>query len=327
MLLQPALGDWTAYKPGIHAVKETGPSVRGSGKLSESEQYGAVVSFLGFVEDYLFSLQKLTDTRFAVREISAEQLTPPLVLKKIDTPVAQFRFDSEQEENVHLYIEPGISNLLIDRAAGSAQSPDSSKELTEIEKKILETCVDNEAYKLLGRSGGAGIRFVASPVPYFDQTVNDSSVMTLFEIEVGFEQNKKGRLFLSVPSRAVSAVLAERASARPFRGLGKLSALNTDKISFQAVSGLGSTFISAKDLYGLEEGDVIALDNSIYNLLNITIGGYLKLSGQPVIKDNKISLQILKGGTSKVEKWREPEISIEEEPVPEMMEEELTGAV
>ncbi|MCX5749094.1 MAG: FliM/FliN family flagellar motor switch protein [Candidatus Saganbacteria bacterium] len=318
LLLQPAIGDWTVYKPDHHRAKEDSPVIRGPAKLADSERYSALLLFLNFSESFASSLNKASEANLIVRAISAEQLNPPMILKRIQRPVAQFQFNDPDFGSIFLYIESNICNYLIDKCIGSYEALGSAKELTEIEKSILFTCINADASKLLGDAALSDLILSGSPVPYFDQSVIDSAVFVFFDIDIGFDQNKTGRIFLAVPARLVKELLRKADRSRPAPRIEKIKYLNTEKITFNLVSDLGSTYISAKDLYDMEAGDVIVLDNSIYNLINISIGGHLNLFGQPAIKDNKISLQLMRSGTSRVEKIRESVVEQEKPPAEEM---------
>ena len=300
VMLAPAIGDWTTYKPAV--LEKPLPSlVRGSEKLSDEELSKSIMAFIPCLETYLHSVSSATENVFTLNSVSLDQLTYPQVLKEINTPVVQFKIKGETGF-VYVCTDVGIANEIINFSLGGhSAGMQAFKELTEIEKTVLETTLTVDISKTFPyKNQYEALQFINIPNLYFDRTVNVSSPFLLLCFEVGFSQNKKGLIYIVIETRILKRnLLAEHTSGN--LDMVKLGKINSSKIFFDLTSYLGSASISAKDLYELQEGDVILLDRSINNLLPINIEKHLNLSGQIGIKEGKIALQIRTGGSAKVE--------------------------
>ncbi|MEK7376837.1 MAG: FliM/FliN family flagellar motor C-terminal domain-containing protein [Candidatus Margulisiibacteriota bacterium] len=118
---------------------------------------------------------------------------------------------------------------------------------------------------------------------------------------------------MSIPSSTVRKNLEKGASSLSPRALARLSDRLKGGIYSDIKALLGSTFISAKDICSLEEGDVVLLDSNINDLVHVQVNDCLKLFGQPGIKNDRISVRIFSNAARRQERFVEP-LSVVEEP-------------
>lgn len=302
VLLPGAIGDWTKYRPQIEETSRIKASSKTAGKFSEKEMLDIDLALLDIFEEFTKALQKSTGLPMSAVSCSAETDNYADILKTVNVPVVQFKVSSPETEPLFICFDMTLANALVNASVGGQPDPSPSKNLTEIEENILEACASSGADRLLGNlSAKAEVKYLNSPNLYFDQSMDESAVLVLGRSQINFGRYS-GYMFLIAPMTTAQAMLARPKRAIPLRDINRVPPVIAEKIVMPVRSVLGTTMISAKELYELEKGDVIVLDSPINNLLQISIGKDLHIMGQPGIKDDRLCVQILKSGSGRVER-------------------------
>ncbi len=302
VLLPGAIGDWTKYRPQIEEASKARAASKSGNRLSEKELLDINLVFLGIFEEYIKAVQKNTGLSMNAVSCCVETNSYAEILKAVNMPVVQFKASAPGIEPLFLCFDMALANALINTSVGGMPDSSPSKNLTEIEENILEMCASSGADKLLGNlSVKAEIKYLNSPNIYFDQSMDESSLLVLGRSQINFGRSCGHILLISHMSTA-QAMLARSRKKAAVSDISRIPAAITEKITMPVTSVLGNTMISAKELYELEAGDVIMLDSSINNLLQVSIGKDLNIMGQPGIKDDRLCVQILKNGGGRVER-------------------------
>ncbi|MFA5103976.1 MAG: FliM/FliN family flagellar motor switch protein [Candidatus Margulisiibacteriota bacterium] len=302
VLLPGAIGDWTKYKPQIEETAKIKASSKSPNRFSEKELLDMDILFLNIFEEYTKAVQKTTGLSMSAVSCSIETDNYAEILKSVNIPVVQFKVTSPEVEPLFLCFDMTLANALINSSVGGQTDLAPAKSLTEIEENILELCASSGADKLLGGlSKNIEVKYLNSPNIYFDQSIEESAVLVLGRSQINFGK-LSGQVFLISHLSTAQDILFRSKNKIAAPDISKIPVAITGKITMPVSSVLGSTMISAKELYELEAGDVIVLDSSINNLLHISIGEDLNILGQPGIKDDRLCVQILKNGNGKVEK-------------------------
>lgn len=313
ILLQSAIGDWTIFKPIISERKKQRSGTRSGQKLSDKELCKGRLLFLDLFEKYLSALQKNLNLPFTLFSVSIDQMTTIEILKEVDAQVSQFKLSYSDEEPWQICFDSSISNLFINRSVGGDIIGSMSKGLTEIEENILSICGKMGLDILLqDNRGNINFEFVNYPSMFFDQTYSEILPYILLKFEIGFGKGQKGFIYLVIPTKSVRKSLTDKEESSPHIQFTKLNPQITEKIRIPISALLGTAYISAKELYELEEGDVIMLDSSINSLISLKIEKDLQLFGQPGIKDDKISIKIIQNKPQKLEKIKSELVAEEE---------------
>lgn len=303
VLLSAAIGDWTRYKPQIEESAKTRVSSKSSNRFSEKELLDMNLVFLNVFEEYVKAVQKTTGLSMNAVSCSIETDNYAEILKAVNVPVVQFKVSSPDAEPIFLCFDMSLSNAIINSSVGGqADNSSPAKNLTEIEENILELCASSGAEKLFGGlSKTSEVKYLNSPNLYFDQSVDESEMLLLARSQINFGRSS-GHIFLISHLSIAQNMLLRSKNRTTAPDIGRIPAAITGKVTMPVTSILGTTMISAKELYELEIGDVIVLDSSINNLLQISIGKDLNILGQPGIKDDRLCVQILKNGSGRVER-------------------------
>ena len=310
VLLPNAVGDWTKYRPSFAQEKRARNPIRGKVRLSEKEINLACQSHIKVVEALIKTLKENLESPSGLNSITLEQMNYTDILKEADFPLAQFRLFQGETLSGYLCLSLDLCSSLINRALGAnvpvQQDP---KMLTKIEESILESCLEAAAALALT---DYSIRLADSSSLSFDQPFGENGPFVLICAQIDFADIRNGKILLAIPSVAVRQKLEKGASSFSPRMLAKLSDTVKDGIHSEIKALLGSTFISAKDICSLEEGDVILLDSNINNLVPVQVNDCLKLFGQPGIKNDRISVRIFSNGTRRQERFMGPSPVVEE---------------
>ncbi len=213
---------------------------------------------------------------------------------------------------------PGSCLIGLDRVAaitavdrllgGSGMAPDTSRTPTEIELALLQAFVGNMLQGLTEAWGRvAELQSIIRDVvldPRYVQVALRSDPVVVIAFEVSMVQNS-GTVTLCLPYVALEPVLPKLtaqlwfASARHGAGVLQTQQLrqNLGAVDVEVMVELGSTMVTLEDLKGLREGDVIMLDRSVGQPMDLVIGSRRKFVVRPGTIGNKMAVQI----TGKVE--------------------------
>ena len=151
----------------------------------------------------------------------------------------------------------------------------------------------------------------------FDQPFGENGPFVLVTADLDFSDVKSAKIMMIIPSAKVRQKLEKTKGAFNVKELAKAPAAIKDGVHSEIKALLGSTFIPAKDLCGLEEGDVILLDSSVKNLVPIYVDDCLKLFGQPGIKNDKLGVKVFSSGARRAERFSPPAVPPASEFLPE----------
>lgn len=313
ILLPNAIGDWTTFKPQISDKKKNRTSIRGSIKLSEDELFAARLYFLELFEKYAQNLQKNAGIPLSAKSISIDQMTYPEILKEWDLPAAQFKMIIDTGEPWQICFDSVLANALINRCVGGEPESATSKGLTEIEENILLVCAKEGLDIITGLNiEDLSLQFVNYPNLFFDQTYSETSPFIIVAFELGMGRGQKGTIILIIPVKSVRQLIEDKSNESDAVSLSRLPQQIIDKLKVPVSVFLGSSFITAKELYELEDGDVVLLDTLLSSPLQVKIGEHLQLFGQPGIKGNKISVSLLQNKSKKLERIKVEESADED---------------
>jgi len=208
------------------------------------------------------------------------------------------------EGNAVLSISPDIAFPMLDRVfGGPGTSFESKRALTEIEQTVVTSIFRdlmgylNEAWKSIVELG-ATLESVQTN-PMFVQIVapNEMTVVISLDIRVG---DQLGTLSLCLPYLVVEPVLPKLTSKQWFakmaRGVGPDARrrleqkLGTARVVLRVE--LGKTEITVGELLELTVGDVIELDQRVYEDLQVYVGQRVKFEGRPGRVGPRLALEI-----------------------------------
>lgn len=191
---------------------------------------------------------------------------------------------------------------LIGRMAGSrAQSDWEPRELTMVEQKILQRLLDRlisdlkAAWKpLIGLD--VAITTIHNSADEMEVLPEEMMLVVGFTWTIGPSEQK---VAIVIPTASLDLVRDLLTPEQWLRGkpseeqkqTATPSALLVD-VPVQAVVELGRAQVSMQDIIGIDVGDVIRLDRSVNELLDVRVQGETKFYGKPGLIGTQIAVQI-----------------------------------
>jgi flagellar motor switch protein FliM len=203
-----------------------------------------------------------------------------------------------------LEMNPELVLTLIDRILGGpGKAPTASRELTLIEQSVIEKIVNRgmetlqEAWLKVGHFQPklTGYETTAQ----FVQIVAPNEIAAAIEFEVKVNE-VTGKMSMCIPYVVLEPIIGDLSAQKWFTVGKKESTAETvesltkvmKETTVPIVVQTGSAQISVRELLGLKAGDVIRLNTSPNNEIEVLIEGLVKLKGRPGVSSKKKAIQI-----------------------------------
>ncbi|MFO7736209.1 MAG: flagellar motor switch protein FliM [bacterium] len=172
----------------------------------------------------------------------------------------------------------------------------SPVELTLVERLVKDMAgILESAWEMIHE---VSVEFIRTEVnPQFVGVVppGDVVVSTTFEVEM---EQSRGKMFLMMPYSTIEPIREKLSSSiyadrpEPNKAWRKRIMQNIMKTDISSKVVIGSTTLNIRDLYNLKKGDIIELDNSYKSEIPMYVQNVPKMSGYPVVSNNKYAFKI-----------------------------------
>lgn len=201
-------------------------------------------------------------------------------------------------------VDPGITFAIIDRLfGGEGKSPNLDRELTDVESSVMEKII----IRLLNDLKEAwtsiiGLRPKLDALesnPQFVQIVppNDMVVLVTFATKIG---EIEGMINFCIPYITIEPIVSKLSAQLWYASIRKGSTSESmqalrkrlNSIFVPVVAELGRTRVTFGDVFGLQPGDVIKLDNKFSEEICLRVGTRTKFRCRPGVFGSKKAVQI-----------------------------------
>jgi len=205
-----------------------------------------------------------------------------------------------------LEMNPELVLTLIDRILGGpGKAPTAARELTLIEQSVIEKIINRglenlqEAWLKVGHFQPKLTGFETTA--QFVQIVAPNEIATVIEFEVKLNEIT-GKMSMCIPYVVLEPIIGDL-SAQKWFTVGKKestpetveSLTNVMKETLMPiVVQVGTARITVQDLLRLKMGDVVRLNTSPHNEIEVLIEGLVKLKGRPGVSSKKKAIQVTK---------------------------------
>lgn len=246
--------------------------------------------------------------------ISVDQMTFQELLQSIYSPTFIVCFNCESLDGKALIdINLNIVFTILDRLLGGNGTPLATlRQLTDVEKQIMQRVT----LRILERLRESWINIIdLSPTieliesnPQFAQIVPPSDMVLSVTIEIKIH-DVTGTMILCVPYNTVEPIANKFNAASWFAAVRKEPLQkNVDVISKQVkdvylpiVVELGTATVTLQDILNLQVGDLLVLDRTIKDDLDVRVGNLVKFKGRPGVLGKKMAV----GLTQVLNQWEE----------------------
>lgn len=312
--LSPAIGDWTTYKVPKQLVKRVKIGLYGFDRLSSEDLNLAHHIHYRFAEMWLKTLRVNLSLAGELYSVEALQVPYGNFLKSLTGPILQGKITSgDSHEEIFLAVDSTLAEILIASALGGVEAGGGRHLLTEADELVFETAFTenlstyNNAFSNIFKS--LKFEVVSSPDPTPIPSLNPQTTFVIFILELTLGE-AHGKVLLGYSGPYLKSLLKkieEASKPRPL-ALNKLGAQILNSIKVQVLALLGLAELKTGEIGSLEPGDVVTVNNSIFNAVSILLGGKKVVLGQPGEHNGKMVLRVV--GVEK-----EKEIKVEPPPV------------
>lgn len=237
--------------------------------------------------------------------LSVEQTTYEEFIRSIPNPTILNIFSIYPlEGNAIIEINPNLGFAMLDRLLGGPGNvPEKIRALTEIELTVMERIVQRmldylqEPWESIIEIEPSLERVETNP--QFTQLVSPSEIMIIISLEAQMG-DVLGMINMCIPFLVLEPILEKLSVHFYYASSSRQSSpqnhsliqnkLENTYVPVKAV--MGRTVITVKDLLELAPGDVIPLERSINDDLEIVIGHTTKFLGKPGTFAGKYALQV-----------------------------------
>ncbi|MBO8159358.1 flagellar motor switch protein FliM [Thermosyntropha sp.] len=260
-------------------------------------------------ENYARSLGTLLSAQLRspvqIELLSVEQTTYEEFIRSIPNPTILNIFSLYPLEGSSVIeINPKLGFAFIDRLLGGPGTvPEKTRALTEIEQTVMERLVQKmldylrEPWESIIELEPSLDRVETNP--QFTQIVSPSEIMIIISLETQMA-DILGMINIGIPFLVLEPVIDKLSVHYYYASFGQKTSseniaviqhrLERTYVTVKAV--LGKTTITVKDLLELAPGDVIPLERSISDDLEVMIGQHTKFLGKPGTYNNRYAVQV-----------------------------------
>jgi len=259
-------------------------------------------NFARFLTTY-FSAQLRTFVQISV--VQVEQLPYDEFIRSIPKMTILNIFEAEPlEGRMVLEVHPNVAFAMVDRLlGGQGTAPSKINALTEIETTVMER-IFSRAFESLQEAWKTVIDI--SPRmegletnPQFMQIVSPNETIALISLSTKIGETT-GMINLCIPHVVIEPIMPRLSvhhwfvSQKKLRAPEELEVLEhrVQRAKLNIVAELGQSSISIHEFLGLSIGDVISLNRSVHDGLQIKVGDKLKFIGSPGSVKDRLAVQI-----------------------------------
>lgn len=259
-------------------------------------------NFARFLTTY-FSAQLRTFVQISV--VQVEQLPYDEFIRSIPKMTILNIFEAEPlEGRMVLEVHPNVAFAMVDRLlGGQGTAPSKINALTEIETTVMER-IFSRAFESLQEAWRTVIDI--SPRmegletnPQFMQIVSPNETIALISLSTKIGETT-GMINLCIPHVVIEPIMPRLSvhhwfvSQKKSRAPGEQEVLEqrVHRAKLNIVAELGQSSISIHEFLGLSVGDVISLNRSVHDGLQIKVGDKLKFIGSPGSVKDRLAVQI-----------------------------------
>jgi len=236
----------------------------------------------------------------SVDQLAYEEFVNSLVQPTVIGTLEMYPFNG----NALIEINPNLVFAIIDRLlGGKGDFSGKTRELTDIEKTVTERVL-MRMLELLEESWSTvvDVRFRLESMesnPFFVQICppRDMVLLVIIKLNIG---DVEGMASLCIPYFLMEPIIDKLSSQQWFvstskkgdEGARDLIVKTLDHVKIPMTLELGHTILSLGDVYGLEVGDVIKLDEPMDSDMDVRVGNYVRFKAKPGTVDGRLAGEV-----------------------------------
>jgi len=236
----------------------------------------------------------------SVDQLAYEEFVNSLVQPTVIGTLEMYPFNG----NALIEMNPNLVFAIIDRLlGGKGEFSGKTRELTDIEKTVTERVL-MRMLELLEESWSTvvDVRFRLEGMesnPFFVQICppRDMVLLVIMKMNVG---DVEGMVSICIPYFLMEPIIDKLSSQQWFvstsrkgdEGVRELIEKSLDHVKIPVALELGHTILSLADVYGLEAGDVIKLDEKFESVMDVRVGNYVRFKAKPGTVEGRLAGEV-----------------------------------
>lgn len=236
----------------------------------------------------------------SVDQLAYEEFVNSLVQPTVIGTLEMYPFNG----NALIEINPNLVFAIIDRLlGGKGDFSGKTRELTDIEKTVTERVL-MRMLELLEESWSTvvDVRFRFESMesnPFFVQICppRDMVLLVIMKLKVG---DVEGMISLCIPYFLMEPIIDKLSSQQWFVSTSRKSddsvrenlVRSLERVKIPMAIELGHTVLSLADVYNLEAGDVIRLDEAMNDEMDVRVGNCVRFKARPGTVDGRLAAEV-----------------------------------
>jgi flagellar motor switch protein FliM len=303
--LPPAIGDWTNFRPVRSGGRKIKPVFYGSQRLSKAELDTTLSVHHFFSIDFAKFLKNSLKASTEVHVVRLEQLKYIDFLKSVSGGIIYNKLNLKGIGDVMLLIDYQLANIVINFSLGCQSVETEIKELTELEESIIQsifgTMLADFAKNWKNLFEKPALEIISYPSIQRETHINLNEVITVVTAEISIANSLPATCTFIYQNNSLK-VLNDLLAKKEEKATLNFSVIPQEvqnAIKIPVVAYMGVTNVSPYDLAGLEQEDVISLDQRLNDPIALLIGNTSELKAQPGIKEGRICAKVLSASSKR----------------------------
>jgi flagellar motor switch protein FliM len=236
----------------------------------------------------------------SVDQMAYEEFLNSLVQPTVIGTLEMYPFNG----NALIEVNPNLVFAMIDRLlGGKGDFAGKARELTDIEKTVIERVL-MRMLELLEDSWSTvvDVRFRFESMesnPFFVQVCppRDMILLVIMKLQVG---EVEGMISLCIPYFLMEPIIDKLSSQQWFVSTSRKNSESTrehllkslERVKIPMSLELGHTVLSLADVYGLEPGDVVRLDETVGSDIEVRVGNYVRFKAKPGTMEGRLAAEV-----------------------------------
>lgn len=208
--------------------------------------------------------------------------------------------------SILIEINPSISFAMIERVlGGTGQAYEKNRGFTEIELTLIEKIME-QILNLLREPWKNVIELKPrlkkiETNTQFAQIISPNETIALVTLSINIG-SIEGMLHICIPHLVIEPIISKLSTKFWFSGISKNVSnsdikyierkIETTVLPLKVI--LGSCTLTVRDIINLQKGDVVQLNKSVNDYMEILVGNKLKFYGIPGVRNNKVAVKVTK---------------------------------
>jgi len=301
--LSPAIGDWTTIQYRNTDFEEINISpVTNINFDSLPKNQLNYVHYLHYrlAEKITKKLSVDLDIKVELHTIVATQIAyQDFLNSQLVNKVIQTDFYIEKVGRVNVLFEWDLADMMVNRLVGGKGEESKSEHFTDLEVSVLRTQVEQfqpyfvKAWKPILSNRNIDLSFQVGQYVH-DKKITLREAYILFSFYFYFGKGDLRKITVAYPNPVLKRLLYLKGNIEdPLKKRVELHENTLEKIKLEVKGKLGNVSLTMQEMKNLQVGDIVPLDQTLAQPLQLTLEKRADLFGQPGRKRRRIGLQIL----------------------------------